>query len=43
MKNATASLALLAASCASGGDVQWVDYGANPALNPDYLAASTEA
>lgn len=40
MKTTIACLALLAASCASEGDVEWVDYGENPALNPDYLATS---
>ena len=40
MKTTIACLALLAASCATGSDVEWVDYGENPALNPDYLAAS---
>ena len=48
MKNITiALLSLLAVSCAGmhGHDheVEWVDYGDNPMMNPDYMAAMAAA
>lgn len=43
MRTTIACLGLLATSCATGEGVEWVDYGENPALNPDYLEASRAA
>lgn len=38
------TLALVVSSCKSGsGDVEWVDYGADPMQNPDYMAAAMAA
>ncbi len=44
MKTAVAGLVLLLASCASSHKkVEWRDFGADPAMNPDYLNAAMAA